>query len=104
MRRNVRNVTLVGFAALVLGGVAVAASGAFDSTPTDTGAREAATADGVAGAPTTMAAFSNDAKIESVASGAAWLLPAPAPAPAAGSSGGGPTPRRRCRRTTAPRS
>ena len=48
MRRNVRNITLVGFAALVLGGVAVAASGTFDSTPTDTVARESATGDAVA--------------------------------------------------------
>ena len=71
MRRNVRNVTLVGFAALVLGGVAVAASGAFDSTPTDSVARESATGDAVAGAPTTIAAFSNDAKVESVAAGGA---------------------------------
>ena len=87
MRRNVRNVTLVGFAALVLGGVAVAASGAFDSTPTDAVARESATGDAVAGAPTTMAAFSNDAKVESVAaggaaSGAATIAAGPAPAPA----------------------
>ena len=35
MRRNVRNITLMGIAALVLGGVAVAASGTFDSPPTD---------------------------------------------------------------------
>jgi hypothetical protein len=87
MRRNVRNVTLVGFAALVLGGVAVAASGAFDSTPTDAVARESATGDAVAGAPTTIAAFSNDAKVESVAgggaaSGAATIAAGPAPAPA----------------------
>src|SRR5262245_55841554 len=47
MRRNVRNVTMVGLAALVLGGVAVAASGAFDSsTPSDA----VATADGRASA------------------------------------------------------
>ena len=83
MRRNVRNVTLVGFAALVLGGVAVAASGAFDSTPTDTAARELATGDAVAGAPTTIAAFSNDMKVESVAAGGAAsgaIAAGPAPA------------------------
>jgi hypothetical protein len=87
MRRNVRNVTVVGLAALVLGGVAVAASGAFDSTPTDSVAREAPTGDAVSGAPTTMAAFSNDAKVESVAAGgaasaAATIAAGPAPAPA----------------------
>lgn len=91
MRRNVRNVTLVGFAALVLGGVAVAASGAFDSTPSDS----VATADGVVGAsaPTTMAGFSNDAKIQSVAIGGAESAAAtiagngaPAPAPGGGRS------------------
>ena len=89
MRRNVRNVTMVGFAALVLGGVAVAASGAFDSTASDS----AATADRVAGAPTTMAAFSNDAKVESVASGgaqtaAATIAAGPAPAPGLAAGGG----------------
>jgi hypothetical protein len=91
MRRNVRNVTLVGFAALVLGGVAVAASGAFDSTPRDS----VATADGVAGAsaPTTMAAFSNDAKVESVVSGgaesgAATIAAGPVPAPVLAGGGG----------------
>ena len=102
MRRNVRNVTLVGFAALVLGGVAVAASGAFDSTPTDTVARESATGDAVAGAPTTMAAFSNDAKVESVAAGVRRVAPRrslPAPHPRLPR-----TPRPRCRGTTAPRS
>jgi Domain of unknown function (DUF4349) len=88
MRRNVRNVTLVGFAALVLGGVAVAASGAFDSTPSDA----VQTADAVGGAPTTMAAFSNDAKVERVAaggaeSGAATIAAGPAPAPALAAGG-----------------
>jgi hypothetical protein len=83
MRRNVRNVTLVGFAALVLGGVAVAASGAFDSTPSDAvGTPDAVGRADVAGVPTTMAAFSNDAKVESVASGGAILAAGAAPAPA----------------------
>ena len=40
MRRNVRNITLVGVAALVLGGVAVASSGRFDSAD-DTAASSA---------------------------------------------------------------
>ena len=90
MRRNVRNVTLVGIAALVLGGVAVAASGAFDSTRTESTAQADASgsASDPAFAPTTMAAFTNDAKAESVTAGAAGTIAA-SPAPALGSGGGG---------------
>ena len=81
MRRNVRNITLVGLAALVLGGVAVASSGRFDSADDATAAD--ASANGVAGdvaAPaTTIPAFApGDARFAS--SGGAETAAAPAPA------------------------
>ncbi len=72
MRRNVRNITLVGIAALVLGGVAVAASGTFDAPPSD----------GLAAPATTIPGFAGDVKLESAASGAALNAAAPAPAAA----------------------
>ena len=70
MRRNVRNITLVGFAALVLGGVAVASSGRFDSAD-DTAASSAGGAAADFAAPaTTIPAFSNAGGCQSCASGA----------------------------------
>ena len=71
MRRNVRNITLMGIAALVLGGVAVAASGTFDSPPTD-----AVASDGFAATDrstsTTIAAFRTHAKLDSRARCRGW--------------------------------
>ncbi len=80
MRRNVRNITLMGIAALVLGGVAVAASGTFDTPPTD-----AVGSDSFAAPATTVPGFApGDAKLDStesaVAGGAAVAAAAPAPA------------------------
>jgi len=77
MRRNVRNITLVGVAALVLGGVAVASSGRFDSAD-DTAASSAggAAADFAAPATTIPAFAPQDGKL---ASGQVESAAAPAP-------------------------
>ncbi len=65
MRRNVRNITLVGVAALVLGGVAVASSGRFDSAD-DTAASNAGGAADFAAPATTIPAFApQDGKLAS---------------------------------------
>ena len=57
MRRNVRNITLVGVAALVLGGVAVASSGSFDSADRHGGERRGRRRCRVAAPATTIPAF-----------------------------------------------
>lgn len=79
MRRNVRNITLVGVAALVLGGVAVASSGRFDSAD-DTAASSAggAAADFAVPATTVPAFAPEDAKL---ASGQVESAATPAPVP-----------------------
>jgi hypothetical protein len=84
MRRNVRNITLVGVAALVLGGAAVASSGRFDSPSDDSTTGVAGRAD-LAAPATTVPAFAGDeAKLSSSENVNAAM---PAPAPALGSGG-----------------
>ena len=85
MRRNVRNITMVGLAALVLGGAAVASSGRFDSAD-ETGAAGAvddAAASNVALPATTIPAFAQDVEAR-LASGGGESAAAPAPSPAVG--------------------
>src|SRR5262245_3950014 len=89
MRRNVRNITLVGLAALVLGGVAVASSGRFDSAKDATtgaggGFVDDATAAAATVAPaTTIPAFGPGNVSLASAGGAESAAAPPAPGVAA---------------------
>ncbi|HMK10908.1 MAG TPA: DUF4349 domain-containing protein [Acidimicrobiales bacterium] len=80
----------MGIAALVLGGVAVAASGAFDSTQGRSTAADASTGVADAGAtPTTMVGLPTGAKLETASvGGAATIAANAAPDPAFATGGG----------------
>jgi hypothetical protein len=80
MRRNVRNITLVGVAALVLGGVAVASSGRFDSASSDgaaTAAAGGAISDLQAPATTVQGFAPDDARLTGGSESAAAAPPVP---------------------------
>ncbi len=85
MRRNVRNITLMGLAALVLGGVAVASTGRFD----DAGDQNVARATLAGGAATTASAVTTMAPIVAMGDDVKLAVGESAAAPAPAFAGGG---------------